>query len=241
MKLLIALVLTTCFFTSFTHAQKLLKVVYVNDGKITRNSKEADWLIAIKSVKDGFERSDYKMNGPLKRVKTFKDSTQKILHGKYHEYNDNGNLILIGQYTNNEKSGTWIHFDESLKVIKKDLFANDPAAIVYDSVNNVPPGQRSELQPPSFKGGKSAMHNFIFDNLDTEIKPNLLKDEIVIVGFTVTASGSVKNIFICKSEYFALDQEALRIFLKMPRWKPATYNGKPVEYKVAESITIFHL
>ncbi len=241
MKLLITLVLTTCFFTSFTHAQKLLKVVYVNDGKITRNPKEADWLIAIKSVKDGFERSDYKMNGPLKRVKTFKDSTQKILHGKYQEYNNNGNLILVGHYTNNEKSGTWIYFDDSLKIIKKDLFASEPSAIVHDSVNNTIPGQRSELQPPSFKGGKSAMHHFIFDNLDTEIKPNPLKDEKVIVGFTVTANGSVKNIFICKSEYFALDQETLRIFSKMPRWKPATYNGIPVDYNKAEGIVIYHL
>ncbi len=65
----------------FTSAQKLMKIVYVKDGIITGNAKEANMLIAFRSVNGLYERNDYTMNGPLRRVKTFKDTKQAVLEG----------------------------------------------------------------------------------------------------------------------------------------------------------------
>ncbi|WP_114780687.1 energy transducer TonB [Botryobacter ruber] len=54
----------------------------------------------------------------------------------------------------------------------------------------------------------------------------------VVVGFTVTAKGTLENIRILKSLHPAADAEALRLVKEGPPWKPAVKNGKTVPQEV---------
>lgn len=217
-----------------TYAQKLMKVVYIKDGAVTTNPKEADLLIAIRSVNGRYERNDYTMNGPLKRVKTFKDLNQTILEGNYLEYDKEGNLQLAGYYTDNKKSGSWLYFNDSGNVVKTENF--DGPGIFQETGSN-----HDSSTAPSFKGGKKEWGNYIHETLDRDAMVNMLKDEEVKISFTVTESGTLKDFILFKSEYFTIDNEIIRVFSKSPKWKPATYAGKPVSYRYRQSMTILDL
>ncbi len=50
----------------------------------------------------------------------------------------------------------------------------------------------------------------------------------VIIGFVVEKDGRLTNFKIERKLWPEFDKEALRVIRKMPRWKPALLNGKPV-------------
>lgn len=215
--------------------------MYVKDGKITKNPKDASWLIAIKLVNGHFERHDYTMNGPLKRVKTFKDSLQNILDGNYYEYSNSGKLQLSGKYKDHKKAGVWYQYNDSGKVVKKESFEIDPAASQNpnEEIKQFYGNQESIYKPAEFKGGNKELRNHIFHNFNADIASPTLKDEQAKIGFTIDSTGSVKNLHIVQSANFAFDQEALRIISIMPKWEPASFNGKPVPSLRVQSITMF--
>ena len=50
----------------------------------------------------------------------------------------------------------------------------------------------------------------------------------VYVQFDISEAGAVKNPKILRSAGEPLDNEAIRIVYRMPQWKPAVKDGKPV-------------
>lgn len=49
-----------------------------------------------------------------------------------------------------------------------------------------------------------------------------------IVGFIVQSDGSISDVWILESSWPDLDEEAMRVVKTMPKWTPATTDGKPV-------------
>jgi antitoxin component YwqK of YwqJK toxin-antitoxin module len=232
MKKIFFLLLSFLAISVSIRAQKLMKIVYVKDGVVTSNAKEANLLIAIRSVDGRYERNDYTLNGPLIRVKTFKDMNQTILEGNYLEYDKNGNLQLAGYYTNNVKSGNWLHFNDSGKIVNVENFGGtgifDGEANYHDSAN-----------PPLFKGGKNEWRNYLHETLNRDAMSNMLKDEEVNLSFTITETGTLKNFILFRSEYFLVDNEFISVVNKSPKWKPALYMGKPVSYRYFQNLLMF--
>lgn len=62
----------------------------------------------------------------------------------------------------------------------------------------------------------------------------------VVVTFIINTDSSVSNAHVVKSIGYGCDHEALRIINNMPRWQPATQDGKPVKapYTVAVPFTL---
>ncbi|MBL7718810.1 MAG: energy transducer TonB [Flavipsychrobacter sp.] len=58
----------------------------------------------------------------------------------------------------------------------------------------------------------------------------------VIVGFTVKEDGSISGAAVSIGVKPSLDKEALRLVNGMPKWKPATKNGKPTSAYHAQPI-----
>ncbi len=87
-------------------------------------------------------------------------------------------------------------------------------------------------QAPSFVGGTAALIEYIKDNLQypTECYDKGIQGR-VIVGFTVTKEGKLKDVRIVKSVDPLLDKEALRIVKRMPDWIPGKLSGEPVDVK----------
>ena len=50
----------------------------------------------------------------------------------------------------------------------------------------------------------------------------------VVVQFTVSSNGSLRDIIVVKSVDKVLDEEAVRAVSESPRWDPAKKNGKKV-------------
>ena len=86
---------------------------------------------------------------------------------------------------------------------------------------------------PQFKGGESAMMEFIAKNVKY---PQAAIDATLqgktIVGFVVRKDGTVSDVHIKKSSGHAvLDKEAMRVVKTMPAWKPGKQKGKLVNVK----------
>lgn len=88
---------------------------------------------------------------------------------------------------------------------------------------------------PEFPGGMSALINFLSTNLRYPKAAQALgKQGTVRVKFIVRKDGSISNVNVSKSVDKYLDEEAVRVIKAMPRWKPGTQGGKPVN-------VIYHL
>ena len=80
-----------------------------------------------------------------------------------------------------------------------------------------------------FPGGLEAMYKWIADQLkypEECIAKNI--QGRVTTQFVVDIDGSITDIKVLKSPDDLLSQEAIRIVKAMPKWKPATYDSKPV-------------
>jgi TonB family protein len=84
-------------------------------------------------------------------------------------------------------------------------------------------------QQPEFPGGQEAMFNFLVKNLTyPELALERSLQGRVYVQFLVCKDGSVKDIKVLRGIETSLDNEAIRVIKMMPKWKPGTFKGKPV-------------
>ncbi len=104
----------------------------------------------------------------------------------------------------------------------------EPDFIKSDSV---PDG----LEPPTYPGGEAALYKYIAENVHypEQAKADGVEGK-VYVHFIVTEDGSVVNASVARGVGGECDEEALRVIKAMPKWIPATYEGKhvAVEYVV---------
>ncbi len=234
LKPVITLCIAVWLLPLLSNAQKLMKVVYVKDGIITSNSKEANMLIAFRSVNGLYERNDYTMNGPLRRVKTFKDVGQTVVEGNYLEYNKNGNLVMAGYYINNERSGKWYYYNDSGRVIKTEEFHGRG---IFDENIAVP--KDDTLIKPYYKDGKSEWRNYIFNTLNEDaVSRNRLKEEQVKISFLISETGKIKDLFLIKSEYFSFDNDVIKIISNAKGWIPASIGDKKIAFRLAQTVSM---
>lgn len=84
-------------------------------------------------------------------------------------------------------------------------------------------------QQAQFPGGQGALMKFLSSNIryPESAQQNDIQGR-VIVKFVVERDGSVSQAQVVKGVDRALDQEALRVVRKMPRWQPGKNNGVAV-------------
>lgn len=95
-----------------------------------------------------------------------------------------------------------------------------------------------------FPGGSGAKQRFISKNmtlLESDGEPDVLQSH-ASVHFVVDTDGSVKDIEVNgKSDttnYIPLEKSLVRAIRSMPKWYPATCNGKPVASKSSQSMVV---
>ena len=82
---------------------------------------------------------------------------------------------------------------------------------------------------PEFPGGMEAMYSFLRNELQYPAVARVNNIQgTVLLEFVVEKDGSISNAKPLVSLYPECDAEAIRIVNKMPKWKPAKQNGKPV-------------
>lgn len=82
---------------------------------------------------------------------------------------------------------------------------------------------------PEFPGGDSALFMFICMNLSypDQARDNWLAG-VVMVRFVVKKDGTIGNVKLLRDIGGGCGQAAVEMVKSMPRWKPATQSGKPV-------------
>jgi protein TonB len=93
-------------------------------------------------------------------------------------------------------------------------------------------------ESPLFPGGTTALFNWIATHL--KYPEAAKRDSVqgrVILNYTVTKRGTIKDIQIARSLRADCDAEAVRLMKEMPRWKPGKQNGVCVDVKYTLPIT----
>lgn len=98
---------------------------------------------------------------------------------------------------------------------------------------------------PAYNGGQTAMENYITNTIEypqDAIDNNI--EGIVTVQFGVDENGNVSNVSTIGNKIgYGLEEEAIRVVSKMPKWTPGQIKGKnvktwrtlPINYRLEES------
>lgn len=127
----------------------------------------------------------------------------------------------------------------STKTVEGDPNGIDPG-LINDSkgtgvVDAPPPPPKEEIftfveQPPTFPGGDEALNKFLSNNIRY---PHLATENgiqgTVFVSFVVDSEGNIKDVkTVGQAKGGGLEEEAIRVVKKMPKWKPGKQNGRQV-------------
>ena len=154
-------------------------------------------------------------------------SFQLIAPFKYdiaEDFSEGLGLVKIGD--------KWGYIDkEGNSTFNPPTTANTPQNTKQEAVGMIE-------QQPSFKGGMSALSNWIGEHMQypEEALKNNIKGKVV-ASFVVEQDGSITNVEIVKSVHPLLDNETKRVISSMPKWNPGTQDGKPVRVKYQIPLT----
>ena len=99
--------------------------------------------------------------------------------------------------------------------------------------------------PPKFMGGTfDKFRQWIMSQMIAfEYPEYAYRNKIqgrVVVSFVVEKDGSVSNVTVIRSLYFGLDQEAVRVIERSPRWQPGyDLEGNPVRIEMRMPIDFY--
>lgn len=172
-------------------------------------------------------RIDYKDN--LINTSVFKDFDEEIiLTTEYIYKNELIDTLKVEYGVENET------FEVEKKVIKRLYKTTEDDPSEFEKAFKVPDFSKYEKKhtgdqqnyvyktPPQFPGGKEALIKYINDNLKYPKKSLKAGIEgLVIVSFVIDPLGGIRNIRVVKSVDYELDDAAVEMIKKMPKWKPA--------------------
>ncbi len=140
-------------------------------------------------------------------------------------------VVGYGSVENNYSAG-------SKKADKKSMQRSSPAPKINQEEDVF---YKLEEMPHFRGGGKDVFSQYIQEQImypSDAVEQE--KEGQVIVEFTVTREGKVKNVKVVEGIYPSLDKEALRVVSASPEWSPGIQNGKPVDvrYKFAVKFSL---
>jgi TonB family protein len=101
---------------------------------------------------------------------------------------------------------------------------------------------------PQFLGGDLALQSYLVSSINypAKAKDNGIQGKVV-VKFTISKTGNVKDVEIIRGIGGGCDQEAIRVVKNMPNWVPGSNNGVPVtitytlpvSFNLSDNNTIF--
>lgn len=128
---------------------------------------------------------------------------------------------------------------ELLRILDEESKSADVAASDVSTANTEDNSIHEVVEEmPEFpNGGGAGLMNFLSKNIEypTVCKESGIQGK-VIVSFVIDKDGSATDFRIVKSVNKYLDEEALRVLRKMPKWKPGKQKGVPVRVRYSVPI-----
>ncbi len=175
----------------------------------------------------------YREDGePLPGVEVTLNNTTAItgLGGDFTiENTENGNTLEFSLSGIRPKT-VGIEDSEEITVVMGPDPSNLKEVLIIGYGQGVPSAVNQSPEPES---GEKEFKDYIQSNL---VYPEEAKNQqiegAVILKLTVSSDGTINNVEVKKSVSPGCDQEAIRLLREGPPWKPALYNGSPVEGSV---------
>jgi TonB family protein len=95
----------------------------------------------------------------------------------------------------------------------------------------------SAYKPPEPVAGRKEFDKYIEENIKKPVSMTAGEREVVVIRFTVSETGSIRNIKVLKTPGDEFSKEAERLIKEGPAWKPAMKNGIPADNEVKIRIT----
>ena len=153
--------------------------------------------------------------------------------------NPNNNNFIVTTNSTTPDTNTYLPPDNPNKGKGPDTSGSGPAfpeggkGLVTPPLPEPPKIWKVVQKMPSFPGGDSEMMKYLGNQL---IYPKIpLNDGIqgtVFVTFVVNQDGSLSDIKLMYGVDKLLNQEAVRVVKKMPKWNPGMQNGNPVRVQL---------
>lgn len=232
------------FFVSGIYGQRSGKNIslYVFDENWKGcKPEEAKYLASMEKLSDtAYEWKSYRFDGPLLTVETYKDKEVNIPHGEFIYYGEDGRIDSSGYCVNGKKNDWWYYYTDSLTIWKKEKYnmgklisQMDHAAIEAEREQgrkNAEIEKHDELSEAVFKGGVEDWIKYIQRNLNFPDRARALKKEgTLLIEFIVNTDGTIGSTRMLRSIEYSLDEEAIRVIKKSPKWRPARMDGKAVK------------
>jgi len=178
--------------------------------------------------------STYYKSGQIKKEVTYSDFQNKTRDGKYMEWYESGQLHREIDYQSNKINGNLITLWENGLHKRIDTYENGIFidGICFDS-EGFETNHYDYRIAPEFPGGEKELLKF----LASEVKypADARRDGIqgsVIVRFIIDIDGTIQDIKIEESAHEYLEEEALRVVDRLPRYKPGMIDGELVSIPV---------
>lgn len=182
--------------------------------------------------KNTFTTRTYYNNGRKRSVLPFfiDESGMRILEGKKRKWFENGKIQQVVHYKNSRLHGKVKSYYTRGKIKRRDVYrdGNLVKGQCWDQ-NGRKIAHRPYFVAAQYAGGDAGRQKFLSDNLRY---PNVAREnEIqgkVKLSFVIEKDGSISTVQVMNSVHEALDKEAQRVVMKMPKWHPATEDDEPV-------------
>ncbi len=212
------------FLSFYTSAQKDLKLYIDYDRKFVDSAKASFYSIYKEStdtiVKSGSIET-YFINGTLlKKVEyTYgKDNKRKDKETYYYE---NGSVESITNSIELQFDGEQTAYFPNGKIKRKAFYTMNERkeGVCYTSEGKDTMYYETADRLPSFPGGLNGLQKFIWDNLKYPKKAKRKGiSGTVEVSVVIDKFGNLSKSTVTKSVNTLLDNEALRVINKMPKW-----------------------
>jgi TonB family protein len=173
----------------------------------------------------------YYKSGKIKTEQTtfYKDGISRFNGGRIKELYENGQIRREYFYkTATALDGEVVSFYQNGKQKRKDLFKDGKLIEGHTfSQEGIEVPYTSFISDASYPGGNDELVRFILKNIKYPKKAKTNNIEgTVEVRFAVEANGDITDITVTKSIDQYLDDEAIRIVKKMPKWTPCIIDGE---------------
>ncbi|MFT3750888.1 MAG: energy transducer TonB [Agriterribacter sp.] len=233
-----ALLLSVCLFAQKGDDASLY--VFDESWKACK-IEQAKYLGCLRKLNDtAYQWKYYHFDGPLMTIETYKDKEGTIPHGSFVFFGADGKIDSSGSTYEGKKNNWWYYMTDSATLLRKEKYDKgkllermDTTAIRLAREEDAKKWDsrliKDEIEA-SFDGGDKAWAKFIQKNIAFPERANKLgKSGTVVVQFIVDAKGGVTDVEVVQSVEYSLDEEALRIIKKSPRWNPAFMDGHNVK------------
>jgi TonB family protein len=253
-KTLLLFTLSLCYFAPMAFSQDTSW--YDMRWKEITTRQGAAYFRTKTRTNDGWAVTDHYLTGSPQMTGLYADDSQHIRKGEFQWYSNAGRVIHTCTYVDNkeegketfyredgsvemtgtnrqdEKDGPWMAYYPSGKLSGKAVYAKDKQISAEFFLEDGSPNKAAKvfMKSAEFPGGSDGFLQFLKQNF--KYPKAAIKKEIqgtVIVGFMVTKDGKVADLTVIQSVDKRLDEEAVRVIRKAPRWDPAIQGGIPVD------------